>query len=299
MPPKRKYEEIKGVINVPAIISRTTASPKTAERFRKATGEYLNNDAFSDFTIICQGRHFPVHRCIISAHSRWFQRCCAGKFREATDRDVTLEDDVVEAVERMRVFFYVWTYDDDMSSIGADELACVALGDPKPVTSIQINAYVYAMADKYEVPDLQALALRKFKTAACDLNGAEDSHLLLQRAIYTVFRHVQLSHSDTTLKDILVSLWTIGGSELNKRIGPEGITELVGEVPEFAQYVFSKIFKDADGTIAETCSLCGDATYFERSEITKKPFWCTLCDKSEPEEQAYADCTSHDIVRFW
>ena len=56
------------------------ATNKSVEAFRLGAKDYLNNDKFSDFTIVCQGKEFKVHRCFISVHSKYFERCCDGMF---------------------------------------------------------------------------------------------------------------------------------------------------------------------------------------------------------------------------
>jgi hypothetical protein len=56
------------------------ATNKSIDAFRLGAKDYLNNDKFSDFTIVCEGKEFKVHRCFISVHSKYFERCCAGMF---------------------------------------------------------------------------------------------------------------------------------------------------------------------------------------------------------------------------
>jgi hypothetical protein len=56
------------------------ATNKSVEAFRLGAKDYLNNDKFSDFTIVCEGKEFKVHRCFISVHSEYFERCCDGMF---------------------------------------------------------------------------------------------------------------------------------------------------------------------------------------------------------------------------
>ena len=56
------------------------AIDKSIEAFRAGAKDYLNNDKFSDFTIVCEDKEFKVHRCFISVHSKYFERCCDGMF---------------------------------------------------------------------------------------------------------------------------------------------------------------------------------------------------------------------------
>ena len=56
------------------------ATASSIQKFRLAAKDYLNDQQFSDFTIVCEGQEFQVHRCFIAAHSPYFKQCCTGVF---------------------------------------------------------------------------------------------------------------------------------------------------------------------------------------------------------------------------
>ena len=51
---------------------------RPSEDFQIAAQSYLNDGRFSDFTIVCEDKEFKVHRCFISAHSKYFEKACGG-----------------------------------------------------------------------------------------------------------------------------------------------------------------------------------------------------------------------------
>ena len=138
------------------------ASEAAAEDFRKEAAGYLNDDRRSDFIVVCDGKEFKVHRCFIYAHSKWFARCCAGEFlvsrasrlvrptrtdtvsQEAGARKVELKEDLLMAVEQMITFFYTCDYDDSVAARDPSPSS----GDPTSDCSLQMNAWVYATAEK-------------------------------------------------------------------------------------------------------------------------------------------------------
>lgn len=56
------------------------ATARAIEKFRNAAKDYLKDEKFSDFTIVCEDQEFKVHRCFISTHSPFFKQCCSGMF---------------------------------------------------------------------------------------------------------------------------------------------------------------------------------------------------------------------------
>lgn len=73
------------------------ATVKSKDSFCLAAKEYLNDEKFSDFTIVCEGQEFKVHRCFIAAHSPYFKRCCTGMFEVSQQRCILLSNDTRDA----------------------------------------------------------------------------------------------------------------------------------------------------------------------------------------------------------
>lgn len=80
-----------------------TPLPTTMDIFKAAIATYLEDAQLSDFTIVCGDTEYNVHRVIISAHSKYFARCCSGDFEEAMTRRVVLQEDDPAAIARMYV----------------------------------------------------------------------------------------------------------------------------------------------------------------------------------------------------
>lgn len=121
--------------------------------FRAAIATYLEDAQLSDFTIVCGDTEYNVHRVIISAHSKYFARCCSGGFEEAMTRRVELQEDDPAAIARMIEYFYKFDYEDHDDDATQD--------------TIEINAQVLVVADKYDVEGLMMLADEKYSTARC------------------------------------------------------------------------------------------------------------------------------------
>ena len=69
--------------------------------FNAETLTCLNDKRFSDFVIVCGDREYNVHRAILSAHSKWFDRVCSSGFKEAKEGWVELKEDDPKCVARM------------------------------------------------------------------------------------------------------------------------------------------------------------------------------------------------------
>ncbi|KXT07977.1 hypothetical protein AC579_6916 [Pseudocercospora musae] len=126
------------------------------DSLRETSSAYYGNERFSDFTIICGEKKYKVHRCFISAHSKYFERACLSSFAEAEKQSIDLEEDLPKAVDCMIQCFYMFDYND---SIGLDYDGSAASDDGKqpdqtanlaehhPQFSMQLNAWVYAVAE--------------------------------------------------------------------------------------------------------------------------------------------------------
>jgi len=300
MAPKRKYDQSNAASSIGMTIGGLTESTETATKSRKAAGTYLSDDVFSDFTIVCNRKHFKVHRCLISAHSKYLERCCAGGFNEAKKRKLTLEEDYLEAVERMIAFFYVWDHEDMILGVAPEEIAALSLDDPRPVTRLQINAYMCSIADKYEVPDLKDLALQKFKKAACDIHGTENALPVVQRAICTVFHHAQLSEQDfDQMSSVLGTLWTLGGQVLTETLSGRGMVDFIASVPEFEAFIIDALMSDSYEDIIEYCADCSHKHFVDRKLVTRRKFRCEACYSLKPNALEAWDSSSLMLEPFW
>ena len=71
----------------------------------KAMTLLLQAAKYSDLTIVCRGREFPVHRAIVCPHSP-FLDAADGMCQEAHSGRIELPEDDPDAVERMISYMY-------------------------------------------------------------------------------------------------------------------------------------------------------------------------------------------------
>ncbi|PGG95138.1 hypothetical protein AJ80_10017 [Polytolypa hystricis UAMH7299] len=121
---------------------------------------------FSDLTLCCQSKNFAIHRCIVCLQSEYFKKALTGDFKEASSRIINLDDDPF-IVEKIVQYLYGANYDDDSSpsegrnNIPSESGNDIASGSRNPA---EINAQVYIAADRYAIPDLKTLAIRKLES---------------------------------------------------------------------------------------------------------------------------------------
>ncbi|KAK0509752.1 hypothetical protein JMJ35_008146 [Cladonia borealis] len=146
----------------------------------------LSSSQYSDMIIRSGSEEFKVHRAIICPRSKFFAAACNGLFQEGNTGIVTLQDDDTPTVRRMLNYLYSLDYDDngEAASVanythdkGASEnlLATtvteeqhLSAHDAPEYPELLNNIAVYAIADKYGIPELEVLAARKFEIALND-----------------------------------------------------------------------------------------------------------------------------------
>jgi hypothetical protein len=160
---------------------------------------YFQDGKFSDFTILCDGKEYHVHRCFIAPQSKYFERACTGMFKENTECKIELKEDLTSMVDRMVYYFYNFDYYNGIDSTKPTEA--------KPWPALSVHIQMYSIADKYDVPGLRTLALEKFKTL---ISGPDATCRLLENATHAINK-LQLPEPDTALRDLLVDSWLLSG----------------------------------------------------------------------------------------
>ena len=265
------------------------ATSAAIDKFRSAAGGYLNDERFSDFTIVCEGTEHKVHRCFIAAHSKWFERACSGMFHEASSQKVELQEDLPTAVERMIRFFYTCDYDDAIDTTKPKP----KYDDKEPSDRLQVNAWMYATADKYDVPSLKTLAVEKFAKLALE---ASSHPMGLMPATHTVYKHIQLPESDRTLKDILTAMWMLGGKVL---LGSKEITlvSFATEVPEFMADLTRLTLTGSKPNVRQVCKLCAWSGETPRGTMMPGAFKCGRISCHGTESNDYVTLISTVTVK--
>ncbi|KAF1925799.1 uncharacterized protein M421DRAFT_397921 [Didymella exigua CBS 183.55] len=65
---------------------------------------------YSDLTIVCGSKRYPVHRALLATRSTFFEGACREGFQESSTGVIDLTEDDAEAVEHMVHYFYHLDY---------------------------------------------------------------------------------------------------------------------------------------------------------------------------------------------
>lgn len=77
---------------------------------KTALASLFNSGKYSDLTIACGGKRYPVHRALLATRSEFFEGACRNSFQEAETGVIDLSEDDAEAVEHMVHYFYHMDY---------------------------------------------------------------------------------------------------------------------------------------------------------------------------------------------
>ncbi|KAK5113000.1 hypothetical protein LTR85_011022 [Meristemomyces frigidus] len=177
-----------------------------AARLLYASGDY------SDLTIICNGREWKVHKFQLCAQSDFFHKACSGRFKEAQESKINLDDDNPDAVDALLKYLYHFDYNTDSGT-----------------APLVLEIRIFAIADKYFIEPLKKLAAERF-TERCksEWNTAVFAeavselyttapapyHTLKRTVVDTVKRHDAQLRSDeveySAFKDIVLATAALG-----------------------------------------------------------------------------------------
>ncbi|KAI9672634.1 MAG: hypothetical protein M1831_000069 [Alyxoria varia] len=87
------------------------------EELKTALSALSKSGKFSDFTILCQGRRYPVHKALLCSRSRFFDGAFNGHFAESRTGEIDLSEDDEEAVKHMIHYFYHLDYLDEPNTV--------------------------------------------------------------------------------------------------------------------------------------------------------------------------------------
>jgi hypothetical protein len=128
----------------------TTTDSDVPERYQPlqhGLKSMFNDPQYSDLTVKCEGRTWKVHKVVVCPQVRFFTKACDGRFKEAKDNTITLNEDHPDAVDAMLKYLYTHKYDQDAGENG---------------TLLLLDIHVRVIADKYDIPTLVKLATTNF-----------------------------------------------------------------------------------------------------------------------------------------
>jgi hypothetical protein len=134
-------------------------------------------------------------------------------FKETQQRKIDLEEDDLSMVELLVKFFYTFDYDNTPANT--------------EMSALGLHASVYTIADKYEVLALKSTALARFKEVLVEFYDVGE---VMVEATRDLTGFLPPPTCDTTLHDLVVEAWIIGGEVLSQDIGEEEVLSLFTEM---------------------------------------------------------------------
>jgi hypothetical protein len=175
----------------------------------------------------------------------------------------------------MITYFYTFDYDDAVTTDPLPELVSGSLAN-----NMQMNAWMFATADKYEIPHLKALALEKFKQHA-DVTNADQ----MLGTAWTVFNDISIPEGEQELYWATYHMWLLGGADLVRNIGVESMAAWFTMNPDFMSKIFVRVMGGmTDGTVKQYCAKCNRWEQCQRSEVMTKKFACSKCFCTEAKD---------------
>ncbi|KAF2168999.1 hypothetical protein M409DRAFT_21010 [Zasmidium cellare ATCC 36951] len=123
----------------------------------------------TDFTIINGGQEFKIHKVILSLHSKYFDRLFKSEYKETSQNRISLIGDPPLAVSCMVQYFYHFSYKPEPDTYTEPRPSISPTptqADPLLPSLVQVHAYIYTLAEKYDIPGLKRLAKANFTSTA-------------------------------------------------------------------------------------------------------------------------------------
>ncbi|KAL8404880.1 hypothetical protein RB594_009675 [Gaeumannomyces avenae] len=140
----------------------------TTELLVALKGLYQSGD-YSDLTLSCGGKDYKLHKSVVCPRSDFFAAACRGHFKEAREGRISLPEDDPQIVDLMVQYFYHLDYRISMESYGTQRTEGLVNQTQMLGWHLPIHVKVYAMAEKYGIVGLKAVARRRFETAVDDV----------------------------------------------------------------------------------------------------------------------------------
>ncbi|KAF5007467.1 hypothetical protein FDECE_6205, partial [Fusarium decemcellulare] len=214
---------------VPPTSSRPPSRWDPNDALKASMKKLFETGSYSDLTVVCGADHYKVHKVIICPRSGFFAGACESIFQESQTGVINLPEDDPLAVKLMLHYLYHQDYSHEILAGTEASLLSMApitpldssedlshrekrrrgsptsLPLPPPVptptlSGLSLHAKVYALAEKYAIEDLKAVALDKFRTEAKQHWQSQDFVDVIQEVYISTVEH------DRSLRDVLVDV---------------------------------------------------------------------------------------------
>lgn len=185
-------------------------------------------------------------------HSDYFKRLCEGHFRESGERKAELHGDSLASVNAMIDYMYTFDYaEPDIRTtleISDDDEAA------EPHSVVELHSHMFTLADKYNLPALKNMAIRKAIRHAKGQRGAIITPLFLSRLADEFIPATRHAYKYTPATDVRMRtkmcwFWNVHTTEgsLLGQVDKAAFHALVAEVPDFAIDLMSQMKNIAIG----------------------------------------------------
>ncbi|KAK3946661.1 hypothetical protein QBC32DRAFT_357015 [Pseudoneurospora amorphoporcata] len=154
--------------SVTQIARGTAGDDPSKDLISSLKGLYFSGE-YSDLVISCGGREYHVHRAIVCMQSEFFSAACRGSFKAKGKIDLLDNDSQLVYI----IVHYLYHFDYDVrlqhERSGFDRLEMDKYEtnvNELAADALLTHAKIYALAEKYLIHRLKALALQQFKAAA-------------------------------------------------------------------------------------------------------------------------------------
>ncbi|KAF2134847.1 hypothetical protein P153DRAFT_402657 [Dothidotthia symphoricarpi CBS 119687] len=186
----------------------------------------------TDLLVRCKSELYNVNRAVVCGHSQWFTNVCARVATTASKCVIDLSADNSDAVAAMMQYCYRLDYVDGLSSPKSDAHSC----------ALQLHVDVYMLAQRYIIPGMMKLALRKFEALATTTLTTDSDGEDLSKVICGMYAKTSRVRDDQ-LRPVIIKLCAEHIEKFacgNRRTAARLFT-LMGELPEFRSDIFEKV----------------------------------------------------------
>ncbi|KAE9970725.1 hypothetical protein EG328_006094 [Venturia inaequalis] len=201
------------------------------EALRAGLGEILQSGAYSDLIVQDkEGRVHKVHKAIVCAHSKFFQKACEpGKFKEGEESAISLI--IGDSITISFLLEFLYTLDYGSHPIGGQT------GAP-----LLVHVRLYIAADFYDIPKLKEVAATRFQYSLNDssLTGNE-----FPSAVEDIYNNIP--SSDRVLRDIALQFIMDNDSACLETLPDNSgltITDVMVKVPDLGKELAMRVLAE-------------------------------------------------------
>lgn len=221
-------------------------TPAQPQRILNKISECRERGDFTDFRIVCEGVDFYVHKIVLCSQSPVFRTACTGNFKEAADSTYQMTEETTIVVKKMLQYLYTGDYSEqieDDSTVVPSEVPQVS------ISGLQLHAQLFALGDKYSIPELCELAVDKYiYRTVCHFEPFDYLDSIPDVFFSALKNNMELRNvAICTWRDLLVSHLRDPAVRVKYDL-------IAGQVPEFAKEVLDTYI---NAPIRGDCENCG------------------------------------------